>query len=248
MDGVEASPEHTPDTQTPRPGSGAMFDRIAERYDLLNRILSVGIDRGWRRQAVRALALGDDAEVLDVATGTGDLAIDIARATPGARVRGIDPSGGMLEIGRRKVSGLALDDRVVLEAGDAQALPFEDDRFDGCSIAFGIRNVPDRLLGLKEMARVTRPGGRVVVLELGEPKRGLLGKLARLHIRQIVPRVGALLSGAKEYRYLQTSVAAFPEPDEFERMMVQAGLRPVERRPLTFGSCNLYVAQKERDT
>lgn len=226
-----------------RPGSGQMFDNIARRYDLLNRLMSFGVDKRWRRRTVRALALPGDGpcRVLDVATGTGDLAIDVARTHRGAVVVGVDPSRKMIEFGRPKLVDRKLADRVTLEEGDAQALAHPDASFDGVCIAFGIRNVPDRAQGLREMARVCKPGGRVAVLELGEPKRGVIAPLARFHIRQVVPRVGAWLSGAKEYRYLQTSIAAFPAPDEFAAMMQAAGLTVLEVVPLTFGVCNLYV-------
>ncbi len=224
-----------------RPGSGAFFDAIAPRYDLLNRILSLGIDRGWRRKTVRALAVGPGMRVLDLATGTADLAIEIAERCPGVEVLGIDPSPRMLEFGRQKLHHL--DGRVRLEEGDAQALPLPDAGFDAISISFGIRNVPDRLQGLREMVRVGKPGARVAVLELGEPKSGLMGPLARFHIRVVVPWIGALLSGAREYRYLQTSIAAFPSPEQFVALMEQAGLVDVKAEPLTFGVCHLYVGR-----
>ena len=134
-----------------------------------------------------------------------------------------------------------LGSRVALGAGDAQAIDAEGATFDGATIAFGIRNVPDRRLALREMRRVVRPGGRVVVLELGEPRVGILGPLARLHVHVLVPRIGALLSGAREYRYLQASIAAFPAPDEFVGWMRDAGLFDVSATPLTFGACTLYV-------
>ncbi|MEZ4404102.1 MAG: bifunctional demethylmenaquinone methyltransferase/2-methoxy-6-polyprenyl-1,4-benzoquinol methylase UbiE [Kofleriaceae bacterium] len=229
----------------PQPGSGAMFDRIARRYDLLNRLMSFGVDKRWRKKTVAALALPDGpSRVLDVATGTGDLAIDIARLHPQAQVVGVDPSANMIAVGGPKVA--RFDGRVELALGDAQALAFPDASFDAVCISFGIRNVPDRALGLAEMARVCKPGGRVAILELGEPRRGVMAPLARFHIRQVVPRVGALLSGAKEYRYLQTSIAAFPPPDEFAAMMTAAGLSVVEVVPLTFGVCNLYVGTPTR--
>ncbi len=224
-----------------RPGSGAMFDNIAARYDLVNRVTSLGMDRGWRRRAVRALELGANAHVLDVATGTGDVAIAVARAYPDARVTGIDPSPGMLEVARRKLGELS--GRIELVTGDAQALPFPDGAFDGVIIAFGIRNVPDRPRALAEMARVTRAGGRVVVLELSEPEPGLVGSMARLHVHRIVPRLGAWLSGAAEYRYLEQSIAAFPPPAEFERLLASAGLASIERQPLGFGACQLFVGR-----
>jgi demethylmenaquinone methyltransferase/2-methoxy-6-polyprenyl-1,4-benzoquinol methylase len=227
-----------------RLGSGAMFDAIAHRYDLLNRVLSGGVDRRWRRKTVAALRLGDGpARVLDVATGTADLAIEIARRHPATEVVGVDPSAQMLEVGRRKLADRTLDRRVALHLGDAQALEHPDGAFDAATIAFGIRNVPDRARGLAELRRVVRPGGRVAVLELSEPRRGLIAPLARFHVRVLVPRIGALLSGRREYRYLQTSIAAFPPAEEFAAMMEAAGLQMEEVRPLTFGVCHLYVGR-----
>ncbi len=193
-------------------GSGAMFDRIARRYDLLNRLSSLGFDRSWRRQAVEALDLEPGHRVLDLATGTADLALEILRQEPRAEVVGIDPSPRMLERARHKVDAAGLGGRVELRLGKAEELPLDDDSVDGTAIAFGIRNVPDRPRALSEMARVTRPGGRVVILELNEPRSGLLAPLARFHIHRVVPRLGAWLSGAGEYRYLEKSIADFP-PD-----------------------------------
>ncbi len=224
-------------------GSGAMFDQIAQRYDLLNRILSMGMDRGWRRALVAALAPAEGT-VLDVATGTADVALAIAKNYPNASVVGLDPSQGMLDVGRKKVASAGLGGRVELIEGDAQAMPFADDHFAASCIAFGIRNVPDRDLGLAEMVRCTRPGGPVVVLELGEPKRGFLAPFARLHVHHIVPRLGALLSGAKEYRYLQESVAAFPPAEAFAQKMESAGCSEVRVRSFLAGAAHLYVGKK----
>jgi demethylmenaquinone methyltransferase/2-methoxy-6-polyprenyl-1,4-benzoquinol methylase len=223
-------------------GSGAMFDRIASRYDLLNRVLSLGFDQSWRRRAVRALALGGNPRVLDVATGTGDLAIAIARMHPGAHVIGLDPSARMLAIASTKLARRGLATRVSLVQGDAQQLPQANCEVDAATIAFGIRNVPDRAAALRELARVVRPGGRVAVLELGTPRNGPLGVFARFHAAHVVPRIGGWLSGAREYRYLQSSVAAFPPPDEFAAVMQANGLTVIDIRPLMFGACTLYVA------
>lgn len=232
------------DLVLPKLGSGAMFDQIARRYDRVNRVLSLGLDKGWRRKTVRSLQLLADAHprVLDVATGTGDLAIDIARMTPGATVIGLDPSTNMLAIAKDKLVRRGYADRVSLVVGDAQALPYASCEMDAATIAFGIRNVPDRLRALRELARVVRPGGRIAVLELGEPRKGLLGHAARFHTRHVVPRLGALLSGSREYAYLQKSIAAFPAAEEFAALMETAGLKVVEVTPLTFGACTLYVA------
>ncbi len=232
----------------PPPGSGAMFDRIASRYDFLNRVLSLGIDHAWRRRAARSLVFPPGTAspvILDLATGTADVAIAVARAHPQASVRGTDPSRNMLAIGTEKLRARGLSDRVSLSVGDAQAIELGDATVDAITIAFGIRNVPDRARALAEMARVMRPGGTVAILELGEPRAGLLGPLARFHIRQVVPRLGALLSGAREYRYLQSSIAAFPDPEIFAAMMQAAGFETTVT-PLTFGVCNLYLGRRGR--
>jgi demethylmenaquinone methyltransferase/2-methoxy-6-polyprenyl-1,4-benzoquinol methylase len=220
-----------------------MFDQIASRYDLLNRLMSMGIDQSWRRKTVAAMELPSDARVLDLATGTGDLAMMIARLHPDASVVGSDPSTRMLEVGIEKVARGGLGDRVELQVGDAQALPYENDSFDGCCIAFGIRNVPNRRAALAEMARVTKPGGRVAVLELGEPSVGWLSPVARFHVRKVIPRLGGMLSGSREYKYLQESIAAFPAAEEFAGQMEASGLNVLEVKPLTFGACNLFVAE-----
>ena len=223
-----------------------MFDGIATRYDLLNRLNSLGADRRWRRTTAEALELdraGGAARVLDVASGTGDLAMAVARRYPGTTVQGIDPSREMTAIGRSKIERSGLEDRIELGEGDARDLAFPDHSFDAVTIAFGIRNIPDRERALREMVRVTRPGGRVAVLELGEPPAGFAGVLPRFHIRFVVPRVGALLAGAEEYRYLERSIRAFPPVAEFVRTMAAAGLESIETRRLTFGACNLFLAR-----
>ena len=223
-------------------GSGEMFDRIARRYDLVNRVLSLGLDQRWRRRTVRAIGvgLGESPRILDVATGTGDLAIALARAYPGGHVIGLDPSPGMLAIAADKI--VRHDLTVELVRGDAQELPQASCSIDAATIAFGIRNVPDRPKALRELARVVRPGGRIGVLELSEPKRGVLATAARFHTHHVVPRIGALLSGKREYAYLQKSIAAFPPADEFAQVMRDAGLSVVEIIPLAFGACTLFVA------
>src|SRR6478609_3708038 len=228
---------------TTREGSGAMFDGIAERYDLVNRVISLGIDQSWRKKTVRSLELQPGARVLDLATGTADLAIMIAKLHPHVTLVGVDPSEKMLEVGKKKLDVGQLNERIELQVGDAQDLKFPDRTFDGVSIAFGIRNVPNRLQGLREMARVTKAGGRVAILELSEPRGGLLGPLARFHVHTVVPTIGALLSGRKEYHYLQRSIAAFPPAAEFEALMREAGLRIVDSTALTFGVCHLYVGE-----
>lgn len=234
-----------------RGGSGKMFDGIAHRYDLLNRLMSFGLDRRWRRKTVESLALGTISSnsaprVLDLATGTADLAIRIARTQPHAHVTGLDPSSGMLEIAGQKTARFGLADRIDLVQGSAEELPFDDDSFDAVCIGFGIRNVPDRPRALREMARVVRPGGRIAILELSEPERGVMGKLAQWHVHVVVPRMGALLSGSKEYRYLQQSIAAFPRPDVFADIMRESGIYVLDVEKLAFGACQLFVGTPDQ--
>ncbi len=226
----------------PRFGSGAMFDRIAHRYDLLNRVISLGVDQRWRKRTVASLQLTAGHRVLDLATGTGDLAMMIARLHPEVTVVGSDPSEGMLSVGRDKVRAASMGSRVVLEAGDAQALPYPDQSFDAVTMAFGIRNVPDRPKALREIARVVKPGGRIAILELSEPRGGLLAPFARFHVHTVVPTIGALLSGSKEYRYLQESIAKFPAPDEFATILRDSGHEVLAVEPMTFGTVCLFVS------
>lgn len=236
---------HTPQPAAPKEGSGQMFDRIAQRYDQMNRLLSMGMDKGWRRRLIDALGpLGEGDTVLDVATGTGDVALAIARRRPGCRVLGVDPSVGMLAVGREKVERAGLQQQIALETGDAQALAQADDSMAGATIAFGIRNVPDRDLALREMRRVVRPGGMVAILELSEPRgRSPISAAARVHVHHVVPWLGGLLSGAHEYRYLQRSIAAFPPAGDFSAQMTAAGLQDVTAQALSFGAVTLFVGR-----
>jgi demethylmenaquinone methyltransferase/2-methoxy-6-polyprenyl-1,4-benzoquinol methylase len=222
-----------------------MFDAVAPVYDLVNRILSFGIDGAWRRRAARALAAEGRGvrRLLDVATGTADLAIAAARAHPASPGVGVDPSAAMLARGAAKVARAGLAERIVLAAGDARALDFPDASFDAAAIAFGIRNVPDRARALAEMRRVVRPGGRVVVLELVQPRGGIAAAVARIHVRAVVPEIGGLFARGREYRYLARSIAGFPAAAVFAGEMRDAGLAVRAVRPLTFGACTLFVAE-----
>jgi demethylmenaquinone methyltransferase/2-methoxy-6-polyprenyl-1,4-benzoquinol methylase len=199
--------------------------------------MSFGLDQAWRRKLCRLVEAPEGARLLDLATGTADVALMLSRVWPSSSVVGSDPSAGMLEVGREKVARGGLSARITLEQGDAQALPFADASFDGVTMAFGIRNVPDRVAALREMHRVTRPGGRVGVLELAEPDN----PFARLHVHHIVPRLGAFISGAKEYRYLQTSIEAFPPPDAFCELMRAAGFVRTDVHRLAFGAAHIFV-------
>lgn len=214
-----------------------MFDAIAPRYDLLNRVLSARVDVAWRRQAVKALELKIGDCILDLATGTGDLLLEEMRA--GAiRSVGADLSFGMLRLVSPKLRGHGEPARV--SQGDAERLPFGDARFDGASIAFGIRNVLDRAQGVREMRRVVKPGRRVVVLEFHETT-GVVGAIFRLYFNHILPQIGALVSSREAYSYLPKSVANFETPGGFGALMRNAGLRDVHSRPLTFGIAWIHV-------
>ncbi|MFH1680482.1 MAG: ubiquinone/menaquinone biosynthesis methyltransferase [Candidatus Eisenbacteria bacterium] len=199
-----------------------MFDRISGRYDLLNRILSLGLDVRWRREAVRRMRVGEGGRVLDVACGTGDLSIEAARAVPGGLVLGIDFSTPMLRRAREKAAAAGAP--VLFAEGAAERLPVRDRSFDASGIAFGIRNVPDRARAIREMARAVRPGGRVVVLDLAAPAGGIEGAAVRFYLRRIVPLLGGSISSPGAYRYLAESMSAFPPPETFRREMEEAGL------------------------
>ena len=220
----------------------AMFASIAPRYDLLNRVLSLGVDRGWRREAAReALALSP-ARVLDVATGTGDFALELKARAPGTEVVGSDFVPAMLAIAREKARTRHLNVR--LEEGDALNLPYPDGSFDAVTCAFGFRNFADYGRGLAELWRVLSPGGRLVILEFPPPRPGLFGALFRFYFRQILPRIGALVSGnAGAYTYLPESVLAFPDPERLVGMMRATGFR-TRYRLLTFGIAAIHVGDK----
>lgn len=228
-------------------GHGAMFDRIAHRYDLLNRLMSFGIDASWRRALVRTVCAawhGSEGDALDLATGTGDVAFALARALPNVSVLGLDASQEMLKHAQTKARRLSLTHRVQLVHGNAYELPFASERFAACTIAFGLRNLHERAAALRQVVRVLKPGGVFVCLELGEPRGGLISALARWHVHYLVPALGALLSKPHEYRYLQASIAAFPEPATVLREFGQAGLVEARCERLTFGTAHLFVGKK----
>ena len=223
-----------------------MFDAIAARYDQMNRILSLGLDQGWRRRTAAALNLPPQARVLDVATGTADLALVILQTYADAHVVGVDPSANMLNVASVKRDAKQWEQRLSLVQGDAQMLDFPRQHFDAITIAFGIRNVPDRPQALRAMHRVLKPGGTLAVLELNEPAHsGFMASLTRFYMRQFVPRVGAWLSSSREYRYLQTSIAAFPSPESFCTMLSDAGFAVQRSEALGFGACTLFVASAQ---
>ena len=223
-----------------------MFDGISGRYDLLNRLLSMGIDIRWRRVALRMLReRGIPGRVLDVATGTADLALALAADLPQAEVIGVDISEGMLEVGRQKVERNGLHPRVRLDQADAENLPFEDGSFDAVTVAFGVRNFENLDKGLGELQRVLRPGGHLMVLEFSRPTSPLVKGLMNLYSRSLMPALGGWLSKDRAaYAYLPASVQVFPEGDAFEERLQRAGLQPLRQRRLSMGISSVYIARK----
>jgi demethylmenaquinone methyltransferase/2-methoxy-6-polyprenyl-1,4-benzoquinol methylase len=218
-----------------------MFDSIAPRYDLLNRVLSLGIDQRWRTQAIRLLEPDEPRRIVDVATGTADLAIKAERLLHPREVVGVDLSAEMLRFGREKLDRRGLTPRVTLQQADAETLPFAKGDFDAALVAFGVRNFEDLDAGLQEIARVLRPGGALVVLEFSHPRQTPIKQLYRFYSRHILPRIGGAISqnnGA--YQYLPESVAAFPDGPDFLARMEAAGYRDLLWQPLTFGVASLY--------
>ncbi|WP_457634367.1 bifunctional demethylmenaquinone methyltransferase/2-methoxy-6-polyprenyl-1,4-benzoquinol methylase UbiE [Oceanithermus desulfurans] len=221
----------------------AMFGEIAPRYDLLNRLLSGGVDQRWRRLAVRLATEKAPRRILDVATGTGDVALLLKRARPEAEVVGADFTPQMLELARAKAERAATDVRFV--EADALALPFADASFDALTVAFGFRNFADYERGLAEFHRVLAPGGRAVILEFPPPPEGLLGRAYRFYFNGVLPWIGGVVSGRPEaYRYLPSSVERFPRPERLAAMMQEAGFAGVRWRLLTGGIAAVHLGDK----
>jgi demethylmenaquinone methyltransferase / 2-methoxy-6-polyprenyl-1,4-benzoquinol methylase len=222
-----------------------MFDTIAPRYDFLNRLLSLGIDRRWRRFAVSQIQTPPDGRVLDIATGTGDIALEVARQTSSdIMIVGADISREMVEIGRQKVADSPYAGRITFEIAPCEALPFPNAHFDAITIAFGIRNVVDRLQGLNEMNRVLNPGGRAIILEFSTPTSPLFRAIYLFYFLKVLPAIGGLFSKQSAYRYLPDSVLEFPSREEFKALLVQAGFREPRHFDLTCGIASVYVAEK----
>lgn len=222
-----------------------LFDNIASDYDKLNHILSLNIDKGWRKRAVKeTIDCAEPMQVLDVACGTGDFTIEIARkAAPGSRITGIDLSEGMMKIGREKIASADVD--ATLEYGDCEALTYADNSFDRITVGFGVRNFEHLELGLREMYRVLKKGGKLVILELSIPSNSLIRWCYKLYFLKILPAIGGWVSGNRgAYNYLPASVLHFPAPDKFQAMMREAGFPIVEHKAFTFGICRMYIGKK----
>ena len=222
-----------------------MFDAIAPRYDLLNHTLSVGLDTRWRARAVRELALAPGSRVLDLCTGTGDLAVAVLRAQPNAAVVGIDFAGEMLRLAHHKIAGLNLSRAIRLVRGDATRIPLAAGSCDAATIGFGIRNVVDPRAALAELARVLRPGGTLAILEFGEPRIPGIRTMYAWYFRYVLPLIGRLVSRHQSaYSYLPASVHTFPPPPQFAALMAATGFSQVRAVPLSLGIVYLYVASR----
>ena len=224
-----------------------MFDHIAPTYDVLNHTLSLGTDRGWRRKAMDALGKHRPRHILDVATGTGDFAILAARrlGTEGLHITGADISEGMMQVGREKVRQLGLERVIRFCREDCMQLSFADDSFDAVTVAYGVRNFQDLDAGLREMCRVLRPGGHLLVVELASPPHFPMKQIFWLYSHVWMPLVGRLVSKDDHaYRYLPATMEAFPQGEVMEGILLRAGFRSVEWKRFTFGICTMYLAEK----
>lgn len=239
-------PEKSEHKGAPREQVEAMFDSISGHYDRLNRMLSLGTDRRWRRRAVNLIGLHiSPIEMLDVATGTGDLAIEALKLGP-RKITGIDISSKMLAEGRRKITRMGHGEKITLIKGDSQAIEFSDRTFDVAMCAFGVRNFEDTLTGLREMNRVIRPGGMVMVLEFSRPGWFPLKQIYGLYFRRVLPRIGRRVSGDQgAYTYLPDTVMAFPDNERFLELLTTVGFRDVKQRRLTGGIASIYYGFRQ---
>ena len=222
-----------------------MFDAIAGKYDLLNHTLSFGFDKGWRRKGIRFLRPYSPKQILDIATGTGDLAIAMQKQLHAETIIGADISEGMMEVGRQKVKEAGLQDHISFEYQDCTALTFADNTFDAVTAAFGVRNFEDIEKGLREMYRVTKPGGHLMILELSTPESFPMKQLYQLYSKVVIPTVGRFVSKEKAaYDYLPASIQVVPQGKVMTDLLTRVGYKEAKARTLTFGICSLYTGTK----
>jgi demethylmenaquinone methyltransferase / 2-methoxy-6-polyprenyl-1,4-benzoquinol methylase len=229
-------------------GSGAMFDGIAKRYDLLNTLTSLGLDRKWRKKAVSALNLSAGQTLLDLAAGTLDISIAARQAYPDIRIVAADPSQKMLEAGQQKWRHLPADTPIAILQSTGEHLPLAPRSVHAAIIAFGIRNFSDRAAALKQLSAALTPGGRLVILELSLHGRGLLAPLASVYVRTVIPALGRLMSKGAAYTYLPESMKAFPPPAKFARELADAGFELINIVPFLAGTCNLFISERRRES
>ncbi len=221
-----------------------MFNNISHRYDFLNHLLSLGIDKIWRKKAIRILKEAKPQFILDVATGTGDFAVQAMSLNP-QKITGVDISEGMLKVGRQKIEKLGLSSRIELLKGDSEDLQFQDNSFDAVTVGFGVRNFENLEDGLAEILRVMKPGALLVVLEFSRPRKFPMRQLYNFYFKNILPALGRLISNDKSaYTYLPESVEAFPDGTDFENILEKVGFKETACKSLTFGISSIYVARK----
>ena len=221
-----------------------MFDSISQRYDFLNHMLSMNIDKGWRKKVVKIAKAESPKQILDVATGTGDLAIALTKANPES-IMGIDISNGMLEVGRKKIKEKGLNEIITLQQADSEDLPFADNTFDVVSVAFGVRNFENLEKGMSEIRRVLKPGGKALVLEFSQPTGFPFKQVYKFYFKNILPTLGKAISkDASAYTYLPESVNAFPYGQKFVDVLESVGFKQNKFQPVTFGVATIYEAVK----
>lgn len=231
-------------TSTKKEEVAEMFDNISKRYDFLNHFLSMGIDKGWRRKAIKILTKYNPKSIIDIATGTGDFAIAAMKLKP-EKIVGLDLSKGMLEVGREKVAKKNLSEIIEMVQGDSENLPYEEASFDACTVGFGVRNFENLEIGLGEILRVLKPNGVAVILEFSKPRKFPIKQSFKFYSKYILPKIGRSISKDKAaYTYLPESVEAFPEGKDFEDILTKVGFTVIQSRLVTGGIATIYVAQK----
>ncbi len=222
-----------------------MFDKVSGRYDFLNRVLSLGIDRSWRKKLVGMMEVGKNSSLLDVACGSGDILVMAAEKYNDMQIGGLDLSGNMLKLADEKVKKKNLPNKVDFYQAAAENLPFSDESFDVTTCGFGVRNFGDLNKGLSEMKRVLKPGGQCLILEFSKPTRFPFAQIYHSYFKYVLPMIGKLISADKgAYKYLFESAVAFPSGEDFCQILKETGFREVKFRPLTFGICCIYSARK----
>jgi len=246
-------PDYAHDTVVPYKSSelgkkqqvAGMFNDIAFRYDFINRFLSAGIDIRWRKKAIKQLLQIQPKTILDVATGTADVAIMASGILKPEKITGIDISDGMLEIGRKKVEKLGLQHRIELLNGDCETIKFDNDSFEAVTVAFGVRNFENLEKGLSEIKRVLKPGGKLVVLEFSKPRSAVVKAMYNLYMKIICPSLGKIFSKNRHaYQYLDESIKKFPEGKNFTAILDKLGYRNIYFKPLSLGICSIYCGEK----
>ena len=222
-----------------------MFNNISKTYDFLNHFLSLGIDIIWRKKAINELKKDNPQQILDVATGTGDFAFEALKILNPKKIVGVDISQGMLDIAQQKITKRGLGDKFEIKLGDSEKLPFEANEFDAVTVAYGVRNFENLEVGLADIHRVLKSGGKAVILEFSKPKAFPIKQLYNFYFSYVTPGIGKLFSkDARAYSYLPESVAAFPDGEKFVDLMQKAGFKNTRQRPLTFGICSIYTGVK----